>query len=111
MTQRLGCECERAGEGRKTGEGSKTIVEAEEAAWQEVLRLGAQMGCWAQLQGVTLETSLHPGRQSWGSDSMEPPTCTPGQSWRTSGLFSQGGTAPLRRQAPWTPAEMPHRTA
>lgn len=91
MTQRLGCKCERAIEGRKTREGSKTVVEAEETAWREVLRLGAQMGCWAQLQGVTLErTSLHPGRQSWGSDFMEPPTCAPGQSWRTSGLFSPG---------------------
>lgn len=50
---------------------------------------------WAPLLCVGLErrACLRPGSQSWGSD-LRDPHLHPGLSWRTSGLFSQGGTAP-----------------
>lgn len=41
--------------------------------------------------------------QLWGPRD---PTCMPGQSWRASGLLSQGATAPLTSQLPVHPAEM-----
>lgn len=39
--------------------------------------------------GRACTPAANPGAQTSGT-----PTRTPGQSWRTSGLFSQGGTAP-----------------
>lgn len=106
MTQRLGPECEGARGGRGT------VVEAEEAAWREVPRLGVQMGCRTPLRGVTPErrASLHLGRQSWGSDSREP-HLQPRPELENIRPLLPGWLGSPEETSPWTPAEMSHGTA
>ena len=87
--------------------GRRIVREAEEAAWQAILQLGVQMGCWAPLLGATPERRTSPrlGSQSWGSDS------------RNAHLHPMAGLENIRwhcspkESSPHTPAEMPQGTA